>query len=80
MPNASSRVVPLPDGYNPIELPKSNPTASLEETNMNLQPGMNTNLRSTLPPIFAATDNSRQFYVGGNAPQYRILPAQPLMK
>lgn len=50
------------------------------DQNNNFVPGLTTNLRCTLPPIFAATDNLRQFYQGSALPQYRVFPVQPLNK
>ena len=42
-------------------------------------PNLSTTLRCTIPPIFAATDNLRQFYRGGAVPQFRFLPAPPIV-
>ena len=77
MPSIASRTVPLDlTQYERVDSPAQNlpPT----NPNMTLGPGLNTNLRSPLPPIFAATDNIRQFYTGGQTPQFRVLPATPL--
>lgn len=80
MPSISSRVTPRPSNYEPTTLQR--PSASFGLPNINtdvgLSPGFNTTLRSSLPPISAATDNLRQFYTGGLTPQYRVLPLTPL--
>lgn len=41
-------------------------------------PGMTPALRCTLPSLYAATDNLRQFYRGSALPQSRILPINPI--
>lgn len=79
MPSISDRSVSLPDNYERVDtLP--NHTPSLDTGNTGLEPGLNTTLRCTLPPIFAAADNLRQFYYGGATPQFRVLPAAPISK
>lgn len=76
MPSIDSRTVDLPSQYQRVNSPAP-PTPNLSANN-ELQPGLNTNLRCPLPPIFAATDNQRQFYRGGQTPQFRTLPASPI--
>lgn len=77
MPSLSSRTVPLDtEKYERI----TTPSPSVDMMNNTLEPGLNTNLRCTLPSIFAATDNLRQFYAGSVSPQSRLLPVQPLSK
>ncbi len=52
---------------------KASLQASLPPTQM-LDPGLNTMIRCPLPPIYqVSTDNLRQFYQGGQVPQFRIL-------
>jgi hypothetical protein len=78
MPTIVSRTVPLATtDYEHAPAPS---TPSLDMANNALEPGLNSNLRCTLPSIFAATDNLRQFYAGSTSPQYRLLPVQPLSK
>jgi hypothetical protein len=77
MPPIASRLVPLDETkYERVDPPQISvpPTT----TNVTLGPGLNTTLRSPLPPIYAAADNIRQFYTGGQTPQYRVLPVSPL--
>jgi hypothetical protein len=77
MPSIASRTVTLdPAQYQRAAAPSS-PSVNMSNT---LEPGLNSNLRCTLPSIFAATDNLRQFYAGSVSPQYRLLPVQPLSK
>lgn len=80
MPSIASRTVPLDtDRYERID-PVPQKVPSPDTTNNHLMPGLTTNLRCSLPPIYAATDNLRQFYVGGQTPQYRAFPLPPLSK
>lgn len=74
MPSISSRTVPLDrEVYHPVAaLPSPAPPQE------SLSPSLNTTMRCPLPPIYAATDNLRQFYTGGQTPQYRVLPVTPL--
>lgn len=78
MPSLASRTVPLDtEKYERTPAPQA---PSMSMPNNSLEPGLNANLRCTLPSIFAATDNLRQFYSGSISPQYRLLPVQPLSK
>jgi len=79
MPSISDRSVSLPDNYERVDSTPS-PTPPMDTNNTGLEPGMNTTIRCTLPPIFAAADNLRQFYSGGATPQFRVLPAAPISK
>ncbi len=78
MPSIASRTVPLSSvGYVPAEVARPMPSVPYSEGSA--APGLNVTLRCTLPPIFAATDNLRQFYRGGSVPQFRFLPAPALI-
>lgn len=75
MPTIAERTVPSDSiGYEPTEPPAPTTSPSLDSSNTNLGPGLNTTLRSPLPQLVAAPDNLRQFYSGGNIPQIRSLP------
>jgi len=81
MPSIASRTVPIPANYEPVSSAATITNKPiLDVSNNNLSPGLNSTLRCSLPPIFAATDNLRQFYMGGSLPQYRVLPAPSLTK
>lgn len=77
MPSIDSRVVPLDTTkYEPVSMPS--PQASLPMPETNVIPGQTPNLRCALPPIYAAADNLRQIYNGGQTPLYRVFPLAPL--
>jgi hypothetical protein len=58
-------------GYSPVT--EVNSRTASPPTN-ELQPGLNAMIRCPLPPIFQASpDSLRQFYVGGQVPQARLL-------
>lgn len=79
MPSIAERTVPLDETkYQRLDPAVPQKMPGLDISNNNLAPGLNATLRSGLPPIYAATDNLRQFYVGGQIPQYRVLPTAPL--
>lgn len=78
MPSVASRTTARPANYFPTDsLPSATP--GLPDLNQNLSPSMNTTLRGTMPSIFAATDNLRQFYNGGVVPQYRVFPPKSII-
>jgi len=77
MPSIASRTVPRPSGYEAVDIMPAQ-AVGLPNIDPNLQPNLNVFLRGTLPSIFAAPDNLRQFYNGGLVPQYRVFPASPL--
>lgn len=80
MPSLQSRIVPLDTTkYERMETPAPQAPPP-DQLNNNLMPGLTTNLRCTMPPIYAATDNLRQFYLGGQTPQFRTFPLAPLTK
>jgi len=81
MPSLASRIIPLDTTkYERADMSVPPQAPALDQSHNNLMPGLTTNLRCTLPPIYAATDNLRQFYVGGQTPQYRVFPLAPLTK
>lgn len=83
MPSISSRTVaPAEIGYESVGVPPRLPEArpSITSASGPADPGLNPTLRCTLPPIFAATDNLRQFYRGSAIPQARFLPAPLINK
>lgn len=81
MPSIASRTQPLnEDKYARVDPPTagSMPQPSIESAQGQQTPGMTAALRCTLPALYAATDNLRQFYRGGALPQNRVLPINPL--
>lgn len=75
MPTIAERTVSSGSlGYEPTEPITPTTSPSLDTSNTNLGPGLNTTLRSPLPQLVASPDNLRQFYSGGNIPQIRSLP------
>jgi len=79
MPSIADRTVPLDTTkYERVDPPSTSSTLPSLGVSPYTEPGMNPNLRSILPPFFAAADNLRQFYTGGSTPQYRVLPTTPL--
>lgn len=72
MPSLSQAINTDRSGYVPVT---ASPQASLPPA-ADLQPTSNPMIRCPLPPIFEAQpDSLRQFYVGGQVPQTRLLSA-----
>lgn len=73
MPSLSDALSADVSNYSPVD-PGSARTASAPSGD--LQPNYNTVMRCPLPPIFqAAPDSLRQFYIGSQVPQTRLLSA-----
>lgn len=78
MPSLASRTVGIDASkYESVEArPSTSP--GLPQITQTKEPGLNSTLRSPLPPIYAATDNLRQYYQGSQIPQTRTFPVPSL--